>query len=114
MTHEFEGGQIGHPNQFHPTEDEYGPQQDGPQDAVEQHLVLQGLRDIEEMEHEDEHKKVVHRQGLFDPISALKLRKGLHPHGLVNQRAEPHRKPDPDGRPAQGLAVGDGVAAPVE
>ena len=87
-------------------EDERGPQDDRPENAPEEDLVLEERRNAEVIEDEDKNKNVVDAQRLLDEESGEKFQRGLRA-ALVekeNARAEEERQTGPRTVEDEGLA----------
>jgi hypothetical protein len=94
--------------------DERASQDEGAEDAVEQHAVLVAGRDPEGAEDERPHEHVVQRQRLLERVAREELLGDRSPFEDPEHRPEPDADRDePGGRPG-GVAHGHLVSAPVD
>ena len=102
--------------------DERRAEDEGADDAVEQHPVLVERRDAEVGEHQDEHEDVVDGERLLDDVAGEELEpelaagvraergRGVEVEAVVERERQRH----PHHRPAQRLAERDDVGLPME
>ena len=98
----------------HAGEDEDEPHEQRPEDAPEQHAVLElpGHGEIAEDQRPDE--DVVDRQALLDEVAGVVLARRLAPVEAEHDEAEGEADADPHRRLEGGLLGPDGVGPPVE
>jgi len=93
--------------------DEQRPEHQRPEDAVEQHPVLQFAGNGEVTEDQREHEHVVDGQRLLDEVAGQVLAAGLRAVHRPDDGPETQTQRHPDGRPDGGLAHRHDVRAAV-
>ena len=110
--------QVQHPAEFRDQRraepDHDRAQHDHPEDAPEQHPVLQFARDGEEAEDHRDDEDVVHREALFDDEPGDVFEPGGRPDRQPNEAAEGEPERDVEAREQQALAHPDLAIAAVE
>src|SRR4029077_3921375 len=101
-------------NQTHARHNEEATRDECPQDAPEQHPVLQVVWNSKETKNHQEDEKIIDTEGKLDQIPGSKLQTRSTAVPEINEHTEGERQTDPHRAPAQRLAKADAVCPAIK
>lgn len=107
-------GQVSEFDKANTRENKESPQHQGANNTPEKNLVVVFSRNLEKTKYQDEHKEIVYRKGLLDPVGRLKLGEFFFSGIKVNEDTKKHGNANPDDRPDGGLLISDHMAVFIE